>query len=245
MDRRVLRAAFASSLPVLMGYVTMGIAAGVLLAVDTNVGAAPLWGFLTSALAISGTLQFVFVDWVKNTPPLLDVALVTLCINFRYCLYGFSMLDRFRGLPWWKKAYLIWTLTDETYALEIANNVPPGGDSTTYCLEVASFDHLYWIVGVLAGTVFGASIKFDCGGIEFAMTALFLVILADQCRERSAILPASIGLCAALVSRCFFPVAKMLIPSIAIMLVAMACMRRLLEAPADREADGAGEGDAR
>ena len=225
-----------------MGYVAMGVAAGVLLAVGTDVPMAPLWGFLTSTFAVSGTLQFVFVDWVRNVPTLLDVALVTLCINFRYCLYGFSMLDRFRGLPWWRKCYLIWTLTDETYALEVENRVPPGGDSIEYCTTVAALNHSYWIVGVLAGTIAGSALDFECKGIDFAMTALFLVILTDQCRERAARLPAAIGLAAALVSRCFFPVGKMLVPAIALMLAGMAASLRWMAA-ADGSTTNTGSGN--
>lgn len=228
MDRRVFRAALKSTLPVMMGYLTMGAAAGVLLSVGTRVAFAPLWGFLTSALAISGTLQFVFVDWVKNAPSLIDVAIVTLCINFRYCLYGFSMLDRFRGLPWWKKCYMVWTLTDESYALEVENRVPPGGDSMEYCATVAVLDHSYWVAGVTIGAIAGSALDFDCKGIDFAMTALFLVILTDQCRERAARLPALLGVGSALVSRCFFPTGRMLIPAIALMLAAMAALHRRL-----------------
>ena len=230
MDRPLLRAAFRSSIPVLMGYTTMGFAAGVLLSgvlKAEGLATAPAWGVLTSAVAVSGTLQFALVDWIRQRTPLLLVAVLTLCLNMRYAMYGFPLLDRFRGLPWWKKAYLVWALTDETFALEVANRVPPGSDSNTYCLLVALFDHVYWIVGVLAGTLAGSALPFDTRGIDFAMTALFLVILMDQCRDRPARLPALLGLAAALLARGFFPVRGMLIPAIVLLLAALACLYRV------------------
>lgn len=225
---KVLRAAFVHSLPVMMGYLAMGMAAGILLAKQVDVPWRPLYAALTSGVCISGALQFLLVDWVKNSTAIADVVLLTLCLNLRYAMYGFSLLERFVGVPWWKKCYLVWTLTDETYAIEVANKVPPGGDPIAYCLAVAAFDHLYWIVGVTAGAVVGAELPFNCQGIDFAMTALFLVILVDQLRERVNRWPALIGVAAALGARCFFPTGKMLLPTIPLMLVVLLALRRRL-----------------
>ena len=220
-----MKQAFVSSLPVLMGYTTMGFAAGVLLAAKSGVRLPALWAFLTSATSISGALQFMLVDWIHTARPMLDVALLTVCLNIRYSMYGLSLIERFRGLPLPKKLYLIWSLTDETYALEVENKVPPGGDSILYCLTLAALNHFYWILGVVAGALAGAALPFPNKGIDFAMTALFLVILTDQCRERKNRVYAAVGLVASILCALIFGAGKMLIPSIVLMLSALVVFR--------------------
>ena len=228
-QKPVLKQAFISSLPVLMGYTTMGFAAGVLLAAKSGIRLPALWAFLTSATSISGALQFMLVDWIRTARPMLDVALLTVCLNVRYSMYGLSLIERFRGLPIAKKLYLIWSLTDETYALEVENKTPPGGDSILYCLTLAALNHCYWIAGVTAGALAGASLPFPNKGIDFAMTALFLVILTDQCRERKNRVYAAVGLLASVVCALVAGAEKMLIPSIILMLSVLVIFRKPLE----------------
>ena len=228
-QKPVLKQAFISSLPVLMGYTAMGFAAGVLLAAKSGVKLPALWAFLTSATSISGALQFMLVDWIRTSRPMLDVALLTVCLNIRYSMYGLSLIERFRGIHPLKKLYLIWSLTDETYALEVENKVPPGGDSILYCLTLAGLNHCYWIAGVVAGAFAGAALPFPDKGIDFAMTALFLVILTDQCRERKNRVYAAVGLAASVVCALIFGAEKMLIPSMILMLSALIVFRKRLE----------------
>ena len=230
MNRKpTLKQAFVSSLPVLMGYTTMGFAAGVLLASESGVRLPALWAFLTSATSISGALQFMLVDWIRTARPMLDVALLTVCLNIRYSMYGLSLIERFRGLPLPQKLYLIWSLTDETYALEVENKVPPGGDSILYCLTLAALNHFYWIFGVVSGALAGAALPFPNKGIDFAMTALFLVILTDQCRERKNRVYAAVGLGASVLCALIFGAERMLIPSMILMLSALIVCRGSLE----------------
>ena len=230
MNRKpTLKQAFVSSLPVLMGYTTMGFAAGVLLAAKSGVRLPALWAFLTSATSISGALQFMLVDWIRTARPMLDVALLTVCLNIRYSMYGLSLIERFRGIPLAKKLYLIWSLTDETYALEVENQVPPGGDSILYCLTLAALNHFYWILGVVSGALAGAALPFPNKGIDFAMTALFLVILTDQCRERKNRVYAAVGLAASVACALIFGAGNMLIPSIVLMLSVLAVFGKPLE----------------
>ena len=238
MNRKpTLKQAFVSSLPVLMGYTTMGFAAGMLLAAESGVRLPALWAFLTSATSISGALQFMLVDWIRTARPMLDVALLTVCLNIRYSMYGLSLIERFRGLPLPKKLYLIWSLTDETYALE-ENKVPPGGDTILYCHTLAALNHFYWIFGVVAGALAGAALPFPNKGIDFAMTALFLVILTDQCRERKNRVYAAVGLAASILCALVFGAGKMLIPSIVLMLSALVVFRRPLKKLETRKIGG-------
>lgn len=231
MKKKNWQSAFKDTLPVLMGYLAMGAAAGIVLAGTLpNLPAMPLWGTVSSTLSISGALQFIMVDWLKESIPLTDVVLLTLFLNLRYAMYGFSLIERFEGIPRWKKWYLIWTLTDETYALQCADKRQEKQDSVDYCMKVAFLDHCYWVSGVSLGALVGSTLPFNCQGIDFAMTALFLVILTDQLREKSNRLPALTGFAAAILARCFFPVDKMLIPAMIVMTAVFLIFRKKFQA---------------
>ena len=232
IEKRTFKAAFTATLPVLMGYLTMGMAAGILLAGRIPRPDTVFWGFVTSATSISGALQFALVEWIVRHTSLLDVAMLTIFLNCRYAMYGLSLLERFRAANPLKKAYLVWTLTDETYALETECRCPAGGNPLDYCFAVAMLDHLYWVAGVTAGTLIGRQLPFSNKGIDFAMTALFLVILTDQCREKRNRIPAAIGALAAVAGWLIFGTDRMLIPAMALMVTAFLLGRKRL----DREA---------
>ena len=201
-----------------MGYMAMGMATGILLAGSIKMKALPFWAFLSSSINISGALQFIMVNWTDAMLPFAQVALLTFCLNIRYAMYGFSLIEKFRPLPFWKRAYLIWSLTDETYALEVDDSrVPQGENSLDFCLIVAFLDHLYWIAGVVSGAVIGGALPFNSEGIDFAMTALFLVVLTDQCREKLNRKAALVGTISAICGRVFFSTSNMLIPAMIMM----------------------------
>ena len=224
--QRVAKASFQASIPVMLGYLAMGAAAGIVLTRRTGLGM--LWGFLTSATSISGALQFLAVDMFANETPLVSVALITLSINIRYALYGLPLIERWRGISLPLKLYMILTLTDETFALEVENKTPEGEDSLTYCFLIALFDHCYWVCGVVMGCVAGNLLTFNSQGIDFAMTALFIVILLDQLQERRNRIPVGIGLLCALLGLWIYP-QNMLLPSLLLIITVLLVLRRKLE----------------
>ena len=189
--RSVLRRAFVDSLPVLMGYATMGFVAGVLLAAKGEVVLSPLWGFLTSSLWVTGTMSIAGVPEIACRAPVAAFALMTLAVNFRYAFYGFTMLKRWKGLPLLRKAYLTLMLTDENYALEAACGIEDPVENARYCTILSALNHSYWVVGVTAGAltvvllgmaVEPETIRRHTNGMEFSMAALFIVIFTDQIR---------------------------------------------------------------
>lgn len=232
----VFRKALSDSIPVMTGYGTMGFAAGVLLAVNGGISFSAFWAAISSATFISGPLQYLFVDWVRTSASIGGVLLVVLCVNLRYSLYGLSLLETFRGAGFWTRMYLIAGITDETYALEVACNLPPE-KKRKYCLILTALDHMYWVVGVTAGALIGSALSLPSKGIDFAMTALFLVILTEQCREKANRLPAAIGTFSAVTAfvllAAAFGVARaradMLIPSMMLMVTVFLVARHRIE----------------
>ena len=163
-----------------MGYTTMGFAAGVLFAVQVETPCAALWSFFLAALVISGTMSFSVVPAIVSGMSLWGVALLTLGINFRYAFYGFSMLKKWRGIPLFQKWFLVHSLADEIYALDVGCKLKDPLKNRWYCLWNHAFNAFYWIVGSVAGAVAGSELPIPSKGIEFTMVALFLVIFTDQ-----------------------------------------------------------------
>ena len=191
--RAIFRRAFVDSVPVLMGYTTMGFVAGVLLAAKGNVVLAPLWGFLTSALWVTGTMSIAGVGEIAQRSSWAAFALMTLAVNFRYAFYGFTMLNRWKNVPFLRKMYLILMLTDENYALESACTIEDPRKNLYYCTVLSALNQSYWVVGLTVGAivvaVLGRIVDPDrlrgwTNGMEFSMAALFIVILTDQIRSR-------------------------------------------------------------
>ncbi len=186
--RAVFRRALIDSLPVLMGYSTMGFVAGVLLAAKGGFEIpvlAPLWGFLTSAFCFSGTFNFAIVKPIANHATLWSIALLIVSLNFRYAFYGFTMLARWKTVPFFQKLFLIHMLTDENFALEAACKYTNPYAHLRYCTVISCLNLAYWAGGVTVGALTVAILHHAVNreytnGMEFAMTALFLVIFTDQ-----------------------------------------------------------------
>ena len=230
--KTLFRKAFADSLPVLMGYVSMGTAFGILLATQVR-GANFLTAAMMSFSTISGSMQFAAVEMLANAASytLLLTAMLAVLINIRYAMYGISLVRYFANYPWYIRYYLIWTLTDETYALESSTTLR-GKQRMYYSLLVSSFDHLYWLTGSVIGAAAGAFITFDTAGIDFAMTALFLVVLTDLVRNKANRLPALTGGVSTLLALILFvavypdAVNRMLLAAMALMIVILLMQRK-------------------
>ena len=209
----------------------MGCAFGILL--DANAGLGAGWSFLMSLTILSGSLQFAAVEILNANFPLYKVALLTFFINIRYAMYGFSLIERFRSAGW-KKLYMIFALTDETYALQVENKTPDPNRSNDYCFAVALLNQCYWIFGCLLGSVAGRWMDFNKKGIDFAMTALFTVILVEQVRRSGNRLPALIGGLSALLMLVLLGPDAFLLPSLLVTVTLLVAGRALT---ARREAD--------
>ena len=223
---RTLRAAFPVTIPVLTGYVCMGMAFGILLA---SKGFGPFWAFVMSVCIYAGSAQFVAVGLLAAGFAPLSAFLVILMVNARHVFYGIPLLARFNSFGRFKW-YMIFSLTDETFALLISTKAPKGVDEVKMHRCIAVLDHLYWIVGCVLGGIIGSAIPFDTRGIDFVMTALFVVILLEQWKEKQNRLPALIGLGTSLLCRLAFG-AEWFVPAAMLgMVLIFVGFRRPLEA---------------
>lgn len=223
--KKTLRAAFPITIPVLLGYVPLGIAFGFMMA---NAGYNALWAFLSSMTIYSGTGQFVSVSFLSEAAPLLEIVLIIVIMNSRMMFYGLSFLDRFSGMGW-RKWYMIFSLTDETYAILSATQAPEGVDEKKYMFYIAALNQSYWVIGGIIGVVAGSMIRIDTTGIDFIMTALFVVLAMDQWKRYASHEPFFIGLFCSVVSLAIFGAANFMVPALLSILVLLIVRRKKIE----------------
>jgi len=173
---RAWKKAFPFTLPVLAGYLSLGIAFGLLMQQN---GFGVGWVFLSSCIIYAGSAQFLGVGLLTAGASLLQTAVVIFILNFRHFFYGLSMITQYRQTGA-KKSYLIFGLTDETYAILSTTPTPPDVPADAFYLWVTLLDHLYWIAGSVLGATVGGWITVNTEGLDFAMTALFAVLFVEQ-----------------------------------------------------------------
>ncbi len=185
----LLGSAFSITLPVFFGYIAIGIPFGLML---VNAGY-PWWlSPVMSMLMYAGAGQYVAIGLFAAQVPLPAMLITMLMVNIRHIVYGLSLMEQFKTVGRWKP-YLIFSLTDETYALLTGITPPASVSHGSFYGTVALLNQLYWITGSLIGAVAGAIIPFSFAGVDFALTALFVVLLMDQLRRGGNSIPALIG----------------------------------------------------
>ena len=169
MNFKILKEAFKESIPVMMGYLVLGFAFGALLVSKDY----PIYyALIMSFFIYAGSMQFVTISLLTAKSSLLNAFIMTLVVNARHIVYGLSMLNRFEKMKV-LKPYMIFSLTDETFSLLIKDDQ----QNKYVSFFISLFDQCYWIIGSLIGATISNIITFDSRGLEFSMTALFIVIV--------------------------------------------------------------------
>ena len=207
-DLRAARRAVKLTLPVLCGYLFLGIAFGATLA---QAGFGPAWALLISTCVYAGSLQFVMVPFLASGVSLVTVARTALMVNARHLFYGLSLIERFSKMGAMRQ-YMIFSLSDETYSVYCGMS---GQESDGVMLRVGLYDQLYWIAGSLIGAVLAQQLPFDLTGIDFSMTALFVVICVERAIDKSNRLPMALGAVCALLSLLLLGPERFLAPALA------------------------------
>ncbi len=232
MMKQTIKLAFVKSLPVMAGYIVLGIGFGILL---KDAGYGLFWSFLMSFTIYAGSMQYVAVPLLTSGASLLTVALTTLMVNARHLFYGLSMIEKYKGAGK-KKPYLIFSLTDETYSLLCDDNIPQGVERHWYQLLVSLFNQSYWILGCVLGSLVGTIFHFDTAGIDFSMTALFVTVFVEQWLTTKNHWPAIVGLVASVLCLLVFGADDFLLPTMIVITFALLLMKNSKRAGgADRE----------
>lgn len=193
MQATTFRNAFQASVPVLLGYVSIGMAFGFLL---VKSGMHWMWAPLMGICVYTGAAQFLAIGFITSGSPFAEIFTAVLLLNARHMVYGLSFLERFRkpGFGGW---YLKFALTDETYGLLSTLQAPQGSDPHQFDIAITALNQSYWLIGSVLGALFGTLVQYNLPGIEFSMTALFTVLLVEQIRSLKKASPfvLALGIC--------------------------------------------------
>lgn len=219
------RAAFPYTVPVLTGYLFIGTAFGVMY---QEKGYNALWAVLMSMTVYAGSGQYLAVNFFAPGVSLANAAFMTFMVNVRHIFYGLSLLERFARAGK-KRLYLMFSLTDETYSLLCTTKIPDGVPEDKFLFAIALLDQLYWIAGSAIGALAGAVVPFDAEGIDFAMTALFIVIFVEQWLAGGKRAFAMIGLFSTAALRAVFGSGSFVLPSMICIMLFLVSGRRSFE----------------
>ena len=212
--KKYIKYAFSRTLPVLFGYIFLGIAFGIVL---QQAGFNFLWAFCISLFLYAGSMQFVLVPLLASAASPLTVAVTTLFVNSRHVFYGLSFIESFKKMK--TQLYMIFSLSDETYSVLCScKNEDPEEKNRPAWFLINLFDQSYWIIGSVIGALLGQVLPFDFTGIDFSMTALFVVILLDQvlAHPKVASRCAVTGLLAGIICLFIFGTGNFLLPALII-----------------------------
>lgn len=208
----LVAAAFRTTVPVILGYFPLGFAFGFLFVDQT--GLHWVYAPLMSLIVFAGASQFLAVGLLAAGAGIVEIALATFILNARHAFFGVSFLERWRGLGL-KKFFMVYWLTDETYALFTTVEAPPESDESDFHLLISGINYSTWCLGSAAGALTGANLAVDTTGMDFALTALFAVLLVEQVRQVRAAFPFLLALACGVATLFLFGGGNMLLISIA------------------------------
>lgn len=213
----LVKRSFLDTLPVMAGYLFLGTGFGMLL---HSKGYSILWAAAMSIFIYAGSMQYLAVDLLSGGASLVAAAITTLMVNARHLFYGISMIDKYKGCGW-RKPYLIFALTDETYSLNCGGAPEDVSDSKTYFFLVSLFNQCYWVTGSMLGVLVGSILPVSTEGIDFALTALFVTVFVEQWKSTGDHIPAMIGVLASVLCLLLFGTGNFLIPAMVLITVAL------------------------
>ena len=223
--KQAFRCALPRTLPILAGFLFLGMSYGVYM----HISGFSFWYPMLMALTIyGGSLEFVTVSMLLAPYAPVQVFLTALMVQARHLFYGISMLDKFRGMGW-KKPYLIYGMCDETFSVNYTAELPAEVDRGWFYFFVTLLNQIYWVGGATLGALLGNLLTFNTEGLDFVMTAMFVVIFLEQFLKEKHHVSAYVGLAASVLCLLLFGADSFLIPTMVCIVVALTALRRPLE----------------
>ena len=218
-------AAFPNTIPIFAGFLFLGIAYGIYM---NQSGFKFYYPMFMSFIIFAGSVEFATVSWLLGSFDPVNIFFLTLMINARHLFYGLSMLEKY-NIPGWKKLYLIYGMCDESFSINATVDVPNDIDKGLFMFFVTMLNQIYWVAGATIGGIFGSFIPFDTKGIEFVMTALFVVIFLENWLKEKDHSASVIGLFISLICLTVFKGTNFIIPSMIIILSVLTLLRGRLQ----------------
>ena len=210
-----LRAAVPHTIPILTSFLVLGMAYGVLM---SSKGYGPLWSGLFSALAFCGSMQYAAITLLTAAFDPLGAFLLSFMVNARHLFYGISLLKKYSGLGAFRP-FLIYTLCDETFSVVATVDPPEEVDRRWFYFFISLLDWLYWITGSVLGGVAGSLITFNTTGMDFALTAMFVVLFLEQMLKPAKRRAGIMGFACTVAALVAFGANNMVIPAMVLILV--------------------------
>ncbi len=223
--KRAFTAALPRTLPVFAGYCFLGMTYGIYL----NTSGLPFWFTIIMSLFIfSGSAEIIAVGLMLEQFNPINALVIALMTGARYLFYGISMLDKFRGTGA-KKFYLIYGTVDESFSINYQTVLTPDVDRGWFYFFVTLLDHFYWVFGANMGNLLGSFIRFNTEGLDFVMTAMFVIIFMNQWMSEKKHLSEIIGLAVSLVCLIIFGAESFIIPTMIAILAVLTLAKKPLE----------------
>lgn len=219
---KALKAAFPHTIPIFTGFIFLGMAYGILM---NTKGYGVGWTILMSVLAFAGSAQYVAITFLTSVFNPVYALLMTLMINARHLFYGISLLEKYKNTGKFKP-YLIFGLCDETFSIVCSTEPPEGVNRNWFMFFITLLDHIYWVLGSALGGLLGSMISFNTKGLDFVLTALFVVIFIGQWKTKRDHKPAIIGVVCSVVCLAVFGSSNFIIPSMIAILAVLTISRK-------------------
>lgn len=222
---KALKAAFPYTVPIFAGFWFLGLTYGIYM---RAAGFSFWYPMLMSLTIFAGSVEFIAANLLLGAFHPLQAFLMTLMISARHLFYGISMLDKYKGTGW-KKAYLIFGMCDESFSINYTADIPEDVDRGQFMFYVTLLNHIYWFSGATLGGICGSYLQFNTEGLDFVMTAMFVVIFMEQWMKEKCHISACLGLAISLGSLMLFGADRFLVPAMLLILLTLTLMRRPLE----------------
>lgn len=220
-----LKLAFPYTIPIMTGFCFLGLAYGIYMNI---LGFNFLYPTLMAALIFGGSLEFIAATMLLSPFAPVQTFIVAVMIQARHLFYGLAMLEKYKGLGW-KRQYLIFGLCDETFAINYSARVPKEVDKGWFYFFVTLLNQFYWVISAAIGGLIGTVISFDTQGLDFVMTAMFVVIFLEQFLNEEKHITGAIGFLASIICLIVFGPHSFLIPTMIIIIFTLILFRMYIE----------------